>query len=68
MLRKIARIVYLFALAGLIGLASERRTGLSETDIVPQIFFCWGIRIRPRGALPSEAGFAARWSTAAPSK
>jgi hypothetical protein len=32
-------IVHLFALAGLIGLASERRTGLSETDIVPQIFF-----------------------------
>ena len=26
-------------LAGLIGSASERRTGLSETDIVPQIFF-----------------------------
>jgi hypothetical protein len=32
----ITRMVYLFALTGLIGLASERRTGLPETDIVPQ--------------------------------
>jgi hypothetical protein len=33
----ITRMVYLFALTGLIGLASERRTGFPETDIVPQI-------------------------------
>jgi hypothetical protein len=47
MLRKIERLTppwrssfdYLFALTGLVGLASERRTGSSETDIVPQIFF-----------------------------
>jgi hypothetical protein len=33
----ITRMVYLFALTGLIVLASERRTGFPETDIVPQI-------------------------------
>ena len=41
MLRKIEKtnIIYLFALTGLIGLASERLTGFSETDIVRQVFF-----------------------------
>jgi hypothetical protein len=50
----VTRIVHIFALTGLSGLASERRTELPETDIVPQIFFyLLVLRIGPARGLGS---------------